>query len=197
MFGHETLSYLDPGFMRVHETLPRFAFRALIGTFSYMVSDDRLARPFLLVFLAGLATLLFIRTRARLLLFLLLISPFVIGFVAAVCHVLPFAGSRHQTYLLPFVAAGFSAVLTRMHRNWAATFLLVGVLLAPVAAVRITRQYKSHILPIGDMAAAIAYMNGNIPRNAWLFVDDQTRYILGYYLAKNQSSRALRGRQSA
>ena len=187
LFGHASLSYLDHGFMGARETLPGFVWRSLFGTFSYLVSH-RLAPLAVLVFLAGLATLLSSRTKARLLLFLMLISPFVVGFVAAICRVLPFAGDRHQTYLLPFVAAGFSAVLTSMRRSLAATFLLLGVLLASVGATLTTREYKSRILPIGDMAAAIAYMEGNIPRDAWLFVDDQTRYLLGYYLARNDSS---------
>jgi len=91
------------------ETLLRFFWRALFGTFHYAVGLGTLALLFMLIFVAGLAALLTGRTKAPKLTALLVISPFVVGFIAALFRVFPFAGSRHQTYLLPFLAAGISA----------------------------------------------------------------------------------------
>ena len=124
----------------------------------------------------------------RALLALLIISPLLLGFATAVCQVLPFAGSRHQTYLLPFLAVGFSAALTWMPRTWMAPLLLLGVVLAPHWLTHNPPDNNPRILPIRDMTAATNYIQQAVPRGSPLFVDEQTRYLLGYYLGRNDSS---------
>jgi hypothetical protein len=77
----------------------------------------------MLVFLAGFAALVTGRTKARSLTAFLVISPLAVGFAAAVAQVFPFAGSRHQTCLLPFLAAGIAAALAWLQRGWAVPLL--------------------------------------------------------------------------
>jgi uncharacterized membrane protein len=173
-----------------NETPLAFTRRALSGTFSYAVGAPapHLAFLFMLVFLAGLAGLATGRTKAPRLLAVLVISPFVVGFAAAVAQVFPFGGSRHQTYLLPFLAAGISAALAYLQRRWAVPLLLVGVVIAPLWITRALPDNNTRALPIGDMTAAIEYIGRIVPRGAPLFVDWETMQVLRYYLTRNDTS---------
>jgi hypothetical protein len=94
-----------------------------------------LALLLMLIFAAGLAALLTGRAKAPKLTALLVISPFVVGSIAALFRVFPFAGSRHQTYLLPFLAAGISAAFAWVPRGRAVPILLLGVVVAPFWAI--------------------------------------------------------------
>ncbi len=170
------------------ETPVGFAWRAVSGTFSYMVGTHRLPVLFMLVFVAGLAALLAGRTKAPRLMALLVISPFVVGFAAAIFRVFPFAGSRHQTYLLPFLAAGISAVFAGLQRGWAITLLLLGTVIVPAWVTRTAPDNNPRDLPIAKMNAAIEYVDRMIPRGAPLFVDHETREVLRYYLTRNDTS---------
>ncbi len=188
VFSPASLNYLRQFYyVGGSETLLGFSWRALFRTFSYLVSR-KLAFLSMLVLLAGLAALLTGRTKARRLMALLVMSPFAVGFVAAVCQVLPFAGSRHQAYLLPFLAAGFSAALAWIRRSLAAPLLLLGAVLAPLWLIRTAPDNNPRVLPIGDMTAAIDYIDRTIPLGATLFVDDETRVVLRYYLGRNDSN---------
>jgi hypothetical protein len=168
------------------ETLLGFLKRAVFGTFSYLLSR-KLAWASMLVFLAGFAALLNGRTKARRLMALSIVSPFVAGLVAALCQVLPFAGSRHQAYLLPFVAMGLSAALTWIPRSLVVPSLTLGLFLAPLWLALTAPDNNPRLTPISDMTAAINYINRTIPRGETLFVDFATRQVLLYYLARDSN----------
>jgi uncharacterized membrane protein len=117
VFDPASLSYLGQFYyVRGSETLFGFCRRALIGTFSYMMGH-RMAIPLIFVYLSGIAALLVGRNGRRRSLASLIVFPFAVGFVTAIFHVFPFVGSRHQTYLLPFLAEGIAAGLTWMPRG--------------------------------------------------------------------------------
>ncbi|MGA8151714.1 MAG: glycosyltransferase family 39 protein [Terriglobales bacterium] len=182
----ESLDYLRPYYYAAaRETPLGYAWRALSGTFLYAVGTRRLSFLFMLVFLAGLAAVLTRRAKVPRVIALLIISPFVVGFTAAVLHVFPFAGSRHQTYLLPFLAAGISAGLLWLQRAQAISLLLLGTLLVPLWAARTAPDNSRRILPKGGMTAAIEYIRRMIPPGTPVFVDYETRHVLRYYLARN------------
>jgi Dolichyl-phosphate-mannose-protein mannosyltransferase len=166
------------------ETPLGFAWRAFSRTFYYAVGSRPLALVFLLVFLAGVAALLAGRTRTSSLMALLVIAPFVVGFAVAVAHVFPFAGSRHQTYLLPFLAGGIAAALTWLRRAQAVSVLLLGVVVAPFWAAHAAPENNMKEMPLRDMTATIEYLDRMVPRGSRLFVDDETRDVLRYYLAR-------------
>jgi len=170
------------------ETPLGFAWRALFETFHYAIGPRPLAFMFMLLFMAGLAALLAGRTKAPSLMTLLVISPFAAGFMAAVFRVCPFSGSRHQTYLLPFLAAGISAALAWLPRGRAVLLLLLGVVVAPLWVIHSAPENDARVMPIGAMTAAIDYIGRMAPRGAPLFVDDMTRDVLRYYLARNDTT---------
>jgi 4-amino-4-deoxy-L-arabinose transferase-like glycosyltransferase len=184
--SHFGLSYLDTYFATPGETVLAFSRRALVATFAYMVNPKR-AYLSLLLFTAGVVALLAGRTRASRLMGLLTFAPFIIGLIAALMHVFPFAGSRHQTYLLPFVAAALAAAFTWIPRRFAPLALLPVAALALLFIPRNPPDNNPRFLSMRDMTATIDYINQTIPRSAPLFVDEQTRFVLGYYLGRNDA----------
>jgi hypothetical protein len=169
------------------ETPLGFAWRSFSGTFYYAVGTRPLALVFMLVFLAGVAALLAGKTKAPSLMALLVMIPFVVGFVAAIAHVFPFAGSRHQTYLLPFLAAGIAAAFAWLQRGQAMPLLLLGAVVAPFWASHAAPENNMRELPIGAMTATIEYVGRMVPQGSRLFVDEETRDVLRYYLARNDT----------
>ena len=152
VFKDESMSYLRQFFyVRGSETLLGFTSRALYGTFSYLVSPEghKLALLSILVFLAGLAAVVTHRAKTNRLTLLLIAAPFLVGFTAALLQVFPFTGSRHQTYLLPFLAAAFSAALAWAPRKLAAPLLLVAVAVAPIWGMRNPPDNNPEVVPIG------------------------------------------------
>ena len=179
-------SYLDTYFARPGETALAFSGRAIVATFAYLVNQKR-AYLSMLLLVGGIAALFMGRTKAPRLTGLLIIFPFIIGLITGIVHALPFAGSRHQTYLLPFLAAGLAAAFTWIPRRFSALTLLPVVALALFFIARNPPDNDPRLMPMRDMTATINYINQTIPRSAPLFVDEQTRFVLGYYLGRNDS----------
>ncbi|MGB9433545.1 MAG: glycosyltransferase family 39 protein [Candidatus Acidiferrum sp.] len=184
--GGLAIAYLQPYYYSAARDTPLgFAWRAFYGTFYYAVGARHLTFLLILVFLAGLATLLTGRTKGGGLMVLLILSPFAVGFAAAVAHVFPFAGSRHQAYLLPFLAAGIAAALLWPKRGWVVPLLLLGAVIGPLWASRTVLDNDRRIQPMGDMTTAIEYVCRMVPRTSPLFVDGHTFNTLTYYLGRN------------
>ncbi len=184
-----SLNYLGHYFYAPgRETLLGLVWRSLFETFQYATGLRPLALLFMLIFAAGLAALLTGRTRAPKLTALLVISPFVVGFIAALFRVFPFAGSRHQTYLLPFLTAGISAAFAWLPRGRGVPILLLGAVVAPFWAIHSSPENDARVMPISAMTAAISYIGRTVPRGTPLFADDMTRDVLRYYLSRNDKA---------
>jgi hypothetical protein len=182
VFAPASLLYLKKFYyVPSEERLLDFTRRSFVETFSYMVSEKR-AILSMFVFLAGVAAFLTGRTKAPRLMAQLILTPFVVGFGTAIFRVLPFAGSRHQAYLLPFLAAGFAAALAWIPRKLVVPLLLAGAVYAPLWVARTPPDNSQRTVPMRDMTAAINYVHQVVPRNAPLFMDAKTRFILKYYL---------------
>jgi dolichyl-phosphate-mannose-protein mannosyltransferase len=184
-----SMDYLRKYYAQGGETPLGFVWRSLWGTFSYAVGAHRLALPFMFVFMVGLIALLTRRTKAPSAMAVLLISPFIAGIAASVLQVFPFAGSRHQTYLLPFLAAGISAGFACFQRVRTMPLLLLGAVITPLWVARASAPDNNpRTMPIGDMTAAIEYIARMVPQGSPLFVDNETREVLRYYLTRNDRS---------
>jgi 4-amino-4-deoxy-L-arabinose transferase-like glycosyltransferase len=170
------------------ESWLEFSRRSIFRTFSYTTGNRLLAVLLMLAFAAGIVALLNHKVKSPRLMALLILSPFVLGFALAIFQVLPFAGTRHQTYLLPFLAAGIGAAFASLRRGWAVPLLLLGVLVAPVWARRAPPDNNPRIMPKSDMTAALEYTRGAVPLGSSLFVDTETREQLEYYWGKNDKS---------
>ena len=187
VFSSLSLSYLVPSYyLPGSETFLGFLRRALFWTFS-RVSTVKVALLSIAGFGVGVAALLADRTKARRPLAFLIAVPFAVGLAAAVAHVFPFAGSRHQTYLLPFIAMGFSSALGLVKRHLAPVLLLVGAAAAPIWILRVPPDSGPWIQSVRDMSSAISYLHQEIPLGAPIIVDDQTRFILAYYLGRDDA----------
>lgn len=184
-----SLNYLGPYFYAPgRETLLGFVWRSLFETFNYATGLRPLALLFMLIFVAGLAALLTGRAKAPKLTALLVLSPFAVGFIAALFRVFPFAGSRHQTYLLPFLAAGISAAFAWVRRGRAVPILLLGAVVAPFWAIHSSPENDARVMPISAMTAALSYIGRTVPSGTPLFTDDMTRDVLRYYLSRNDKA---------
>ncbi len=184
--------YYQPG----QETAFGFVGRMVSRTFGHAIGMNRLSLLPLLLFAAGLAAIVLGRTKSSKVRAVLIASPFVVGFAAGVLSVFPFAGSRHQAYLLPFLAAGIAASLGWLDRRAAVSMLLAGLIVAaPLWVMRAVPDNNIQILRKNDMREAVRDIHRDIPAGSTLFVDYSTRAELEYYLAKNDPQLdALHGR---
>ena len=188
-FDSASTGYLQPYFFAPgRETVLGFVWRALHETFYYVVRIHKSTYFFMLVFLSGIAALLTRPTKAPKFFALMVLSPFVVGFAAAIFRVFPFAGSRHQIYLLPFFAAGGAAAFCWPKRGRSVILLLLAVAVAPFWASRTTLDNDRQAQPKGNMTAAIEYIVRVVPKGARLFVDGETFNLLAYYLAGNDTT---------
>lgn len=188
-FGpHATMDYLKPYyFAPAQETPLGFVWRAFSTSFEH-VSGSKAGIPLMLAVVSGIVALFMGRTRAPRAMGLLVVSPFVMGFIAAIFKVFPFAGTRHQTYLLPFFAAGLAAGFGLLHRRLALPLLLLGVMIVPRWVEHLTLENDRSLMPLSDMTAALSTIHSTIPAGTPIVVDRVTRFVLGHYLSRNDKS---------
>jgi len=188
--GYLQGEYFNPG----EETVLSFVAGNTLDFFSYLMGGRPAGIMALICFLSGIVYVLGKRTgdlpyqEKRYDVFLLGL-PFLMGALGAITQVMPFGGSRHSSYLLPFSIAAMTLCavhvlsLKRLSLVIMASLILVPLWLSgwrPPNAV----QGMNDV----DMRTALKQLNEKAPAHAFLFVDDRTHYILSYYLARNQSS---------
>jgi 4-amino-4-deoxy-L-arabinose transferase-like glycosyltransferase len=203
-FTPEGRAYLAPAFWRKgHETFLEYVWLCAHRTFTYFIGFGNdvnhpvatfyhpIATFFCIVFLAGLLALLTGRAgtvKDSRLLAALIAFTFVVGFIESVMKMFVFAGTRDQTYLLPFFALGLAAALKWIPRGFAPLVLALGVAFAAIWATAITASNDPRIYHVRNMRAAVNYINSAVPAGAPLFVDEQTRLELSYYLGRDDAS---------
>ena len=201
-FSSVNLATLAPAFYnpQVHTFLD-YSWLAVFRTFVYMVGfgnhwSHQVGLLVFLVFAAGLAAIFAGRTKAGWPAAVLIAAPFVIGFAAALAWLLPFGGTRHEAYLLPFYAASLSAGFAWIPRGKRALPLLVVTVLACLWAWADKSEDPGAAQPdldpryysIADMNSALRLLENRVPAGAPLFVDEATRLELSYYLGRNNAS---------
>jgi hypothetical protein len=120
---------------------------------------------------------------------ILLLLPFVIGAVAAIARIYPYGGTRHSAFLIMFAVAGVSLALAwtvreNLHWGIALAILVVAVCNAFGQPHRpyILREDQSRM----QMTRATEFIRSQIPQSDLIFVDYQTRLLLGYYVCPQQ-----------
>jgi dolichyl-phosphate-mannose-protein mannosyltransferase len=116
---------------------------------------------------------------------ILISLPFVIAWGAAVAKVYPYIGSRHTIYLAPFAVGGASVFIATAVREKLWAGLAIAALIAALAnasedpsLARIKKENQGKAL----MTGAIHYVRQTIPRSDWIFADQQSQFLLQYYL---------------
>ncbi len=196
-----TLANMSSSFYhRGAESLFDYWWMSMCRTFTFLIGfgntwSHKIAILMFCIFAAGVAALLVGRVKEGRINALLIVSPFVIGFAGALLRLAPFAGTRLQAYLLPFFAAGLGAALKWVPRGRAVFVLLLATVCATVWAATNKVDHVSHasdidprVFPISDMSAALDYISQSVPPGAPLFVDEETRDELSYYLGRNDRS---------
>jgi uncharacterized membrane protein len=165
------------------------------GVFQYIFGQLAIGDVAFLVFIAGVVLL----WRKKVLpngscvaptqLATLLVLPFVIGAGASIARIYPYGGTRHSAFLIMFAVAGVSflvAVLAkqRIGRGIAAAILIVAVCNTFGKPHRpyMFREDQSRT----QMIRALGFIHAQIPPSDLIFVDYQTRLLLGYYFCPDQ-----------
>ncbi len=201
-FSAANLSPLAPAFFNPpNDSILGYGWMSVFRTFVYMIGfgnnwSHQFALLVFLVFAAGLAAICAGRAKTAWPAAILISAPFVIGLLAAFAWLLPFGGTRHETYLLPFYAAGLSAGLLWVPRSKWAPVLLVATASACLWALANKAEDPGAGQPdldpryysIDDMNAVLDTLHGRVPAGAPLFVDEATRLDLSYYLGRDDAS---------
>jgi hypothetical protein len=186
----QAADYLQPYYYAAgRETPIGFAWRMIFETFRRVTRGHDLAIVCVLIFLIGLAAIFFGRTLSPAHFGALIVLPFVVGMICGVLQIFPFAGSRHQAYLLPFIAAGLATSLTWVRSGMAAVLLsAIAIFAIPTWIIRGVPDNDGRTFPKRDMVAAIDYIHRAIPPGAPILVDIETRETLEYYLGKGDKN---------
>jgi hypothetical protein len=189
IYGYLKSMYFFPG----EKTLTVFIFRSFFDFFTYMTGGKYAGGIAMICFLLGIASVFRKHTSGtphqdRRYDMFLLIFPFVAGCTGAITRIMPFGGSRHSIYLLPFAITLIALCVVRLFSLKRISFVIM------VAALLLPMWLSSLHIPNAEpgmsdlhMQAALKQMNEKVPADSILFVDDMTYYVLGYYLARDRS----------
>ncbi|MGA8865862.1 MAG: glycosyltransferase family 39 protein [Candidatus Sulfotelmatobacter sp.] len=183
-------SYYDPA----HENPLVFLAGHSFGVFQFFFGQLAVGDVAGLLFLAGIAWLVWgggslENAKAGRRLAVLLLLPFAVICLASLRHLYPYGGTRQLAFLIIPAVAGVSVALARLGgRRWARGIVLGVCILALCVAFgkprppRMDRADQSR----RQMAAALQFVQQNIPQPSVIFVDYQTNLILGNYLCRQQ-----------
>ncbi len=170
------------------------------GVFQFICGQLAIGVVMGLCFIAGIILLLHSRKHAgaavgarpshwQLAVFFIL--PFALNCVAALMGAYPFGGTRHSIFLVVFAVPGISLFLVKICRQRSVRSVATAVII--VAACAIFSQPHQPYMTRSDQSRAqmersLAFVHQQIPQSVPLFVDVQTRMLLGYYLCRDQQS---------
>ena len=194
-------SIFEPG----QDRLGAFLAGATVRLFRYFVSQGTVGMLCLLLFLLGIAFLLFDNQPpqgssrvGRPQLALLLGSPFLITAATSIAGIYPYGGTRHEAILAGFAFAGASIAwvrLTKRSRSLRATAVVLGL----AACYLVPSPIGPYISPKNQnrrlMAEALALLRRSATPDSILYTDPQGRFVLGYYLCPNDVLAAQLGSQ--
>lgn len=188
-------NYLKSGhFHGGDQSLLGFIGSGFKNVFSYLLGIHAAGITGVVLFVAGVMALLVVPAiregEKRRDLAVLLATPLVLGCVGAIFHLNPFSGSRHSSYLLPFLAAGISLAVFRWVKYsavLASLICLIGPawLMWTISSPLMGGNNSPKWLPRNEMTRALEFLSAEVPVDRPLIVDNQTFFELKYYLGKN------------
>ncbi len=180
--------YFFPG----EEALHSFVTRNSLELFTYITGGKLAGIIALACFLLGIVHILFKRSRGvvhkdKSYDAILLVLPFILGCMGAVFLVMPYGGTRHVSYLLPFASTAIAVCFVRVFSlKRISIALIAGVILVPLWLTNSPPRNARPDMSNAHMNAALEQLNANIPAHEIIFVDDMTHHVLAYYLARDQ-----------
>jgi hypothetical protein len=119
--------------------------------------------------------------------------PFALNCAAALAGAYPFGGTRHSVFLALFALAGISFFIAGISGLGSAGSLALALAIVAACAAfgtphqpYMTRADQSRV----QMKRSLEFIQQQIPTSVPLFVDVQTRMLLGYYLCREQQTSA-------
>jgi hypothetical protein len=184
-------SFFHPG----HDNPLLFVIARTGGVFQYVFGQLAIGDLAFVAFIAGLVLLWkenispgrsTVSSRQLVALFIL---PFAIGAGASIARIYPYGGTRHSAFLIMFAVTGVSVLLAKFAKQQTARGIAIALLI--VAACNlfgnphrpyIRREDQSRM----QMVRALGFLHAQVPQSDLIFVDYQTRLLLGYYLCPEQ-----------
>lgn len=195
MRNYAVNEYLSSGYFHGgDQSLLKFFGAKILHISSYLSGNNFAGYAGLILFVIGVATLVLIPVKRggekRAELAVLLMLPLILGFAGTMMKIMPFLGSRHISYLLPFLAAGICFALFRWMKYPAIAAVLFGLtgpiwLISTMSSPIMAPNNLPELLPRQQMARALDFLSEEIPADQPMLVDMQTGLELRYYLRKN------------
>jgi hypothetical protein len=119
----------------------------------------------------------------------LLVLPFAVGAGASIARIYPYGGTRHSAFLIMFAVAGVSFLLVKFAKQQIALGIMIALLI--VAACNLFgKPHRPYMLREDQsrmqMVRALGFIHAQVPQSDLIFVDYQTRLLLGYYWCPEQ-----------
>jgi len=119
----------------------------------------------------------------------LLVLPFVVAAGASIARMYPYGGTRHSAFLIMFALAGVSFLLAKLVKQRITRGIALAILIVAVCTV-FGKPHRPYTLREDQsrtqMVRALGFIHVQIPQSDLIFVDYQTRLLLGYYLCPLQ-----------
>jgi 4-amino-4-deoxy-L-arabinose transferase-like glycosyltransferase len=119
----------------------------------------------------------------------LLVLPFAFGAGASMARLYPYGGTRHSAFLIMFALAGVSFLLAKLVKQRSVRGIALALVVIAVCS-GFGRPHRPYMLREDQsrrqMVRALGFLHARIPQSDVIFVDYQTRLLLGYYLCPEQ-----------
>ena len=184
-------SFFRPG----HDNPLLFAIARTGGVFQYVFGQLAVGDIALLTFIAGIVLLWrenvtpegsAVTTRQ---IGALLVLPFVVAAGASIARIYPYGGTRHSAFLIMFAVAGVSFLLAKLVKQRITRGIALAILIVAVCTA-FGKPHRPYMLREDQsrtqMVRAMGFIHAQIPQSDLIFVDYQTRLLLGYYLCPEQ-----------
>jgi hypothetical protein len=184
-------SFFRPG----HDNPLLFVIARTGGVFQYVFGQLAVGDVALLAFIAGIVLLWRENTSPEgstvtsrqigALLFL----PFAVAAGASIARIYPYGGTRHSAFLIMFALAGVSFLLAKLVKQRIARGIALAILIV-VVCTAFGKPHRPYMLREDQsrtqMVRALGFIHAQVPQSDLIFVDYQTRLLLGYHLCPEQ-----------
>jgi hypothetical protein len=177
-----------------HENALRFAVKANVRFFHYVMWNQTIGILTLILFISGIVLLCREpqasgpRPSPRQLA-LLLLAPLLITMATAYARKYPYGGTRHDCLLIIFAVVGFSITLSRLlggHERVAAIGIAVCLAVVNIFPSPIGPHIRFQDQKISLMRSATGTLAASLPHGSTIVADQQSALLLSYYFCHSQ-----------